>query len=147
VKRSSKLILSQLNILIFVMLAWSLDFIYRLFKLGLSETMQKHIQILGMPLGYVEPFHLLVVPCFLLALYFIKIKHNDAWKISVVQLISVFLITFFFTDPEKNINNIFRPYFPIMTEKVYTALWIIIFPLSTIVVNYILVRLPFLRKR
>jgi hypothetical protein len=147
IRKSPTLILSQLNILLLIIFFWDLDFIYRLFNLGIDNVMDKYFLTTGAPIAYLEPFHLLILPLFFISLYLIKIDRTDAWKISVLQLILVFLVIVGFTNPAYNINCVFHPDALIDSLRHYTLAWILLFPLSTILINYVIVRTPIFKKR
>ena len=147
--KNSSLIISQLNILIIPSLIWAIDFFSALL-LGIPpfgrtayffEETRWFVRLVSLQ-------HLFTIPLVLYSLYLIKIK-----KLFIPVIISLFHITLFYfisislTNPEKNINCVFRsciPYFNF--GQFYPIAWFIAYIFIILVTYFSVTRLKFLRK-
>ncbi len=108
--RKSFLVMSQIYILAIPLLIWDVDFIYYLatkkFLLGITNYFFVNPEL---NLGKIISLqHLVTIPMSVYAVYLIGLKRKDAWKLSALQIILAFLLVFFLTPPEANINCVFK---------------------------------------
>ncbi len=105
--RNSSFILSQLNILLIPLIIWNVDFFYRLITgnsfLGVTDYFFIGQKTLG---DFITLQHIYLLPFALYAIYLIKLKRTDSWKISFLEIGLVFFIGLF-TPVKENINCIF----------------------------------------
>jgi hypothetical protein len=145
--RKAYLIGSQLNIIFIPNIFWNIDFIYRIIKseslLGLTDYFFKQ----GAPLisQIVTVQHLFIIPISIIAIYFIKLKRQDFWKLSIVQVFIIFILTRVFSDKELNINCVFTNCFSGTTNSLYPFQWFIIYILVIIISHCFLISFRSLR--
>mgnify|MGYP001579157849 CR=1 FL=1 len=148
-RKDSFLIASQINLLFIPLLFWVFDFIYILFTgnslFGLAEyfftgNFLKLSRIISTE-------HLFLLPLGFLALYLIKLKRKDFWKVSVLQIVLFYLVTLALTDPEKNINCVFESCFAFIGNSFYGLVWFFLFISMTAITNIILLWVRFLWER
>jgi hypothetical protein len=92
-------------------------------------------------LGRILSFqHFLTVPLALLALYLIKSKRIDFWKLASLELVIVYFLTLLFTNPSYNVNWVFKDEFGFGLELglIYFFIWFFFFFVVIIVTNYLL---------
>ncbi|MFH1053230.1 MAG: hypothetical protein V1740_02320, partial [Candidatus Woesearchaeota archaeon] len=91
-KKDGVLIASQLNLLIFPLIFWIIDFIFQFLAKkplwGITDYFFENIYF-GARIISLE--HFFLVPLGLIVLYFIRLKRNNSWMISIVQVFSVYL--------------------------------------------------------
>lgn len=126
-KRSSYLILVQLNILLIPLLLWTIDFIFFLiFKKTFFGITNYFFQPQSVISRLISLQHLYTLPLGLFSLYLIKLKRKDAWKISLFQMIILFFITRIFTTD--NINCVYKSCILIQINNpiLYFFVWFIV---------------------
>ena len=71
------------------------------------------------------------------------------WKISIMQVGIIFALISLLTTPEKNINCVFNSCISFINVegKLYQGIWLASFSLMILITNYILIKLPFLKKK
>lgn len=147
-KEDSTLVASQLNILGIPLALWSIDFIYFLINgqslLGVTDYFFVPGPILGKILTMQ---HLFTIPLSIYAIYLIRLRNNDAWKISFIQLTAIFFLIRMFTLQEKNINCVFSPCLNINTGLPYPITWFMLAFLMVLIVNFLITRMNFLNER
>jgi len=137
-------IASQVNILLIPYLFWNVDFFYVLITgnslFGLTDYFFTARTLLSQ---IITAQHLLVIPAALFVLYFKRLKQNDFWKISFVQIIIFFFISRF-TNPEININCVFENCLPFeITFIPYEIVWFTGYIAMIFATNLLLVRMFF----
>lgn len=108
--KDDELIISQLNLLIVPLLVWNIDFFSYFFLngktlLGITNYMFLPGNNLGKLVGLQ---HVITIPLAITALYFIPIRNLHSWRISFVQVASLFLVTLMLTPEESNINYVYK---------------------------------------
>ncbi len=140
--RDDTLILSQLNILTIPLLVWIIDFlsffIYGKTLLGITDYFfVNNGDIIG---KIISLQHLFTVPLSLYALYIIKLKRKDAWKISFIQVILVFIISVYITSQESNLNYVYRfSNFNLNLGFLYYIFWFIGYFSMIFITNFVIV--------
>lgn len=147
-KRDSTLILSQFNILAVGLVFWTIDFTYRATAgvplWGLTDYFFVGGNLLP---KFVSLQHLYTIPLVLWALGSLKINRKDIWKISFLQAIVIFIMTHLFTDPEQNINCVFKSCLSFFDLSLYYPwAWFVVTFLLIYITHAIVVRLPFVKK-
>jgi hypothetical protein len=147
-KNDSILIVSQLNILAIPLIFWNIDFFYGLLNNSVTLFGIVDYYFIPGPLTgkIISSQHLFTIPLSLLALYLIKIKNIDIWKISFFQLIIVFIVTRLITSPVSNVNCVFHPCANFIPESYYLITWFVLGFFLVYLTNYIIIRLRFLRR-
>ncbi len=147
--RSSYLIGSQLNIILFPYILWSIDFIYRLFSkdslLGITDYI-----FLSRPFisQIISLQHLIIIPISLISLYSIKFKRTNFWIFSIIQIIFFFILTRIFSSPSENINCVFRNCLIFnIPSSIYIFLWFIGYFLMIFLANFFLINIKYLNYK
>ena len=140
-RKSSLLMVSQLNILFIPSIIWTADFLY--FNLTGNN-------LLGITTYFFDPTfpiisrvislqHLFTIPFSIYVLYKLKSKKVNAWKFSFVQLILIFIITMILTQPVDNINCVYRSCMDIaITVIPYPIVRFVSVFLLVIITNYLI---------
>ncbi|MBM3247380.1 hypothetical protein FJZ17_02470 [Candidatus Pacearchaeota archaeon] len=143
------LIGAQICILTIPSLFWNFDYLYRLIMhkelFGFTNYMFEGAINLGRVLSFQ---HFLTVPLALLALYFIKSKRIDFWKLASLELVIVYFLTLLFTNPSYNVNWVFKDEFGFGLEFgiLYFFVWCLLFFLITLTTNSLLYILKIFKK-
>ncbi|MBI2449743.1 hypothetical protein HYV49_05605 [Candidatus Pacearchaeota archaeon] len=140
-KQNSFWLTSQINILAFPLLFWSFDFIILIATGNSIFGLTDYFLAEDFPLisKIISIQHLFTIPLSIYALYLMKLKRNDAWKISFVQLTALFFVTRIFTSSESNLNCVYRSCFN-FTLDFYPIAWFIAGSLMILITNFIIVR-------
>ena len=142
------LIGSQIAILGIPLIFWDIDFIYRavsgLSLLGITDYFLVNRPILSQ---LISAQHLFTLPLALYALYLVKVKKTDFWKISIAEVIALFFASYLFSKPESNINCVFRSCVNVDIGLPYKIEWFLVFFVLIIVINFILSKMKFLFKK
>jgi hypothetical protein len=86
--------------------------------------------------------HVIVVPLALVAIYFLKLKRKDFWKISVVQVVLLFIVARIFSAPEINVNCSFTNCLPFYLPPVlYEITWFAGMGFMIFIINFLLIRI------
>jgi hypothetical protein len=123
---STALIKSQLYILAIPDLVWCIDFFYYLFNghslLGIVDYFFTTTSILP---KIITLQHIILVPIIFYSLVLLKNKEENSWKISIFQLIIIFILARIFTSPDVNINCVYNlcGNFSINLNMVYVLFW------------------------
>jgi hypothetical protein len=137
------LIVSQLNILAIPMIIWTIDFLYVLITkgsfLGITNYFFEQSRISNL----ISLQHIFTLPLSLVALYFIKLKNSDYWKISLFQVFIYYLVIYFFTSIESNINCVFRFCGNLEVGILYPIAWFLTFCLMIFLTNFALNKIFF----
>jgi len=128
--RNSKLIASQLNLLIVYLAIWNIDFFSRLItgQHIFGTTKYFYEDHLLWPARLVSLEHFFLVPLALVAMYLIAKKIKYAWIISVIQGTTIYVILKLFTSGEHNVNCAFESCFPyVPNDDIYSIRWFVLF--------------------
>ncbi len=106
---NSTLVKSQLYILAIPDLIWTIDLIYYLLN---GRSFLGIIDYLFLP-GHILPKivtlqHIITVPIMFYSLILFKNEKTESWKISIFQVMLVFILTKIFTSQEANINCVYN---------------------------------------
>lgn len=126
--RKSAVIMSQVYILAIPLLAWDVDFLYRLAAgaslWGISDYFFVNKAI---TLGKIISLqHLVTIPMSIYAVYLIGLKKKGAWKWSFAQIILVYFVISVFFPPESNINCVFEPCVNFSLGIPYSLSWFLV---------------------
>ena len=147
--KNSSLIISQLNILFIPSFVWAIDFLSALLlgihPFGLTAYFFEETRLL---VKIVSLQHLFTIPLVLYSLYLIKIKKSfTPIIISLFHVTLFYFSSIFLTNPEKNINCVFRSCIPYINfGQFYPIAWFIAYILMIMITYFIVTRLKFLRK-
>ena len=139
--KNSYLIGSQINIIFIPYIVWSIDFFYVLITSeslwGITNYFFTSRPILSQ---IITLQHLFIIPVSLMSLYFIKLKRNDFWKLSLIEV-----ATFFFLikiiNPAENINCVFENCLPLQITLIpYPLLWFLIYIVMIFLTNSLLIK-------
>lgn len=128
--KNKNLILSQITILTIPLIIWNMDFFYHLItKNSLWGITDYFFESYHNKLEkFISLQHIYVIPITLTVVYLIKNRKytlNKILKISFIQMALIFIIGRFFTNPESNMNCVFRNCLPLSFNFPYPLLWII----------------------
>lgn len=145
--KRSFIIMSQIYILAIPLFVWSIDFLYWIIFnqpfLGITDYFFINP---GFDLGKIISLqHLFTIPIAIYAASLIGIKRKDAWKLSFIQIILVYLLVRFISPPELNINCVFEPCIDLYPGPSYRLVWFIAIFSMTFITSVLLNYLPFLK--
>jgi hypothetical protein len=145
--RNSFFVLAQINILTIPLLIWDFDFFYRLILdkplFGLTDYFFMGSFSLS---KIISTEHLFILPLSLYALYLIKIKRNDSWKLSIIELPIIYFLTFLFTEREMNINCVFETCFSFVGNFLFPIVWFILGICFIVIINLIIININIFKK-
>ncbi len=142
-KKDSFLITSQINILAVPLIFWTIDFFSFLINGKTLFGIVDYYFIPGPVIGkIISSQHLFTIPLSFYAIYLIKLKRTDAWKISFIQLILIFLATRIFTDPGENVNCVFSSCLN-FTVSYYPLMWFVSTFLMVLLINFLIIKMKF----
>ncbi len=128
-KNNLTIIKSQLYILAIPDLIWTFDFLYWVFNQHSLFGIVDYLFVPGDILPKIVTFqHIIAIPIIFYSLILLKNKKTDSWKISVLQVTIVYLLTRFLTPLEDNINcaYTFCGNVSLNLGKWYILLWFIL---------------------
>ena len=145
-RKDSLLVASQLNILAIPLIVWTIDLIYGLI---MGQTLFGVVDYFFLPgplLGKIISLqHLFTIPLGIYLLFLVKLKRKDAWKLSFVTLIILFLITRIFTLEIDNINCVYQSCINYsIGNGIYPFIWFAVSFLGVFITNKIIIK--FLKK-
>jgi len=144
--RNPRLLAAQLNIISIPLIVWNIDFWYVFFTkkafLGIADYFFLKGPIIG---KLITSQHLFSLPLAFFALYLIKLKRKDAWKISFIELIIVFIISYIFSNSTHNLNCVHRSCMTISFGPYYQILWFIVM-FSLVLITNLIINKFFLKK-
>ncbi|MBS3071737.1 hypothetical protein J4408_01990 [Candidatus Pacearchaeota archaeon] len=145
--RKDKLVVAQLNILILPTIIWNIDFFYRLLTGESFWGITDYFFLEGRSIigNIISLQHIYTIPLVIYALYLIKIKTKNAWRISVIQILLIFVISRLLTLETNNVNCVFRPCFDFALTIPYTFGWIIAYFLIILITHFGLSNINFLK--
>lgn len=141
--RKSFLILSQIYIIAIPSLVWGIDFVHWLiFKTPLWGMTDYFFFSSAISLDkFVSLQHFYTIPLAILAVKLIG-KSKGAWKLSLIQIIIIFILVKLFSSPELNINCVFYSCINIKWALPYEIIWFLIsfsiVGITALLLNYFL---------
>lgn len=142
--RSSYLIGSQLNIIIIPYIVWNIDFFYVLLTgnslWGITDYFFLPRESLAQ---LISLQHIFIIPIAFLALYFIKFKRKDFWKLSVIQITVFYFLIRILAAEERNVNCSFQnclKNLPI-DPSIYPFVWFLGYIVMIVLTNLLLTRI------
>lgn len=141
-KKNSKLIAVQLNIILIPAFFWSIDFFYQLIMgqplFGITNY------LFGNFTGSFENFlslqHISTVPIALIFLIFLGLSKKDLWRWSLIEMYLVFLLSIIFSPAISNFNCVLNPCISFMPLGFinYKILWLVSTFLMIFATNYLI---------
>ena len=127
--KSSRIIVSQLNLLVIPLTIWLVDFFSRLFTGGhlFGTTKYFYDRDLLWPARLISLEHFFLVPLGILTIYLIRKKVSFAWVISIVEATGIYIFLKIFSSGEYNVSCIFESCFPyVPNDEWYPLRWFVI---------------------
>lgn len=107
--RKPGIIAAQVNIMAIPVLVWNIDFYHYLITgktlWGITDYFFFSKDSLS---NFITLQHLYVIPIVLVFLYFLGSYRKDIWKLSFLELIAMFVLSWFFTNQAANVNCVFK---------------------------------------
>jgi len=149
--RNSKLVGAQLAILGIPLIVWDIDFIYYLVfndsLWGITDYIFLTQRLAVSQIISLQ--HLFTLPVGVFALYLMRVKRFDFWKVALVQVSLLFVVISVMTSPYENIGCVFESCLSVdisvASHIPYKVLWFVSFLGMIFIMNFILWRLRFLR--
>lgn len=143
VRRNTSWIGSQLNIISIPLILWTVDFLYLLITSEPLWGISDYFFIEDGPIlsNLITLQHIFTIPLSFFVIYNLGFKRKDFWKISVMQIIAIYLASYFFTSRERNINCVFEPCLNINFQFPYFITWFVMSFLMVFLTNYLLIKL------
>ena len=147
--RSSYLLASQLNIIVFPYIVWNIDFFYVFFTgnslFGITDYFFYPGRNILNQLVTLE--HVFTIPVCLIAIYFFKLKRKDFWKLSAVQVTLFFFLTRIFSSVEENVNCVFENCLPFFIPLgIYPFAWFLGYGIMIALTTFLLTRIKVFNK-
>jgi hypothetical protein len=139
--RNSFLIVSQINIILIPNIIWAIDFFYRLFTSNSLWGITDFVFSGRFISQIVMIQHIIIIPVAFVSLYFIKFKRKDFWKMSLIQITILFILTRIFTEPANNVNCAFRNCLPFDIGNFYPLVWFAVYIPAILLINFLLVKM------
>lgn len=120
-RKDATLILAECNVLAVTLIVWSIDFVYHLVThtplWGLTQYVFTQTAFLP---RFISLQHLIMLPIMVIALFIIKVpRKNNAWVISSIQVLLLYLLTYLITVPSLNTNCVFKSCLVILDLSAY----------------------------
>jgi len=140
-RRDSSLIASQIAIIGIPYVLWNIDFFYNLFTQKSLWGITDYFFTQGPLISKIIPLqHVFNIPLSLYAIYLIGLKRKDFWRISIMEIAILFVITRLATTYDENVNCIYHNcanfdlgiFYPI---EWFAALIIVIFVTRSILIK------------
>ena len=149
IRRDGSLIASQLSIIVIPFIIWNIDFFSNLLTGNSIWGMTSYFFSRDFPIvsKFVTLQHLFTIPLAVIALWLIKLKRKDYWKISVLQAILVFLTSFIFATSLNNINCVYESCAIPTFITPYFIQWFVIMFAMILITSIIINTLSFLHKK
>lgn len=140
--RKSNFILAQINILLIPSLFWVFDFFYIVLT-GNTIGIAGYFFDQGMNAvsRFVSLMHIYTIPLALISAYLVRLRRKDAWKLSFIEVILLFVLSRIFVSPENNINWVFHSNLLIKTPEFYFLWWFSAVFLMILISNFVLIKL------
>jgi len=148
--KKSSIVLTQLNIVTIPLLIWIIDFFYVLITKGTLFGITNYFFIGGPIAGKIISLqHIFTIPLAIFSLYLLKIKREDLWKFSFIEMALIFVISKLFTAEEYNINCVYRNCmnFSLGPLWFHPYLWLISAFLLVFITNRIFMSLRFIKDK
>ena len=146
-KKDGFLIASQIIILGIPYVFWNIDFYYYLINGRTLFGIVDYFFVPGSFIGkLISSQHLFTIPVSLYSLYLIKLKRNDFWKVSFLQVAAVFFVTRLATSPEKNVNCVFKSCTNFNFGLPYILEWFLVYFAMVLFANLIINRIKIFTK-
>lgn len=137
--RNGFFMLAQINILFVADFFWNLDYIYHIFAGRTLLGIIDYFLIEGNYLAHLVSLqHIFFIPLSLAALYLIKSRRKDAWKLSFLEFSFIYPLTFFITPREFNVNCVFNSCINFGFFRPYILSWIFVFFGVVFIGNYVI---------
>lgn len=123
-KRDSFLLAAQLNIFTIPLFIWTIDFAYFLaFKQPLFGIVD-YFFVNGPSFAKIISLqHLFTIPLSFYALHLLELKRKDAWKLSFIEIILIYVLSITITSELSNINCVYHSCVNFIPAKFYTITW------------------------
>lgn len=150
--RKPYLVASELAILLIPAIFWNFDFFYHFFTGNSLFGITDYLFIRSEPIlsDIVSYQHIFLIPLALISLWFMKLKRNDFWILSIIQVSVVFIVIRLFTTPVNNIGCVYESCLRISLGSFsvisYGLVWFLMFFTMIGISSIILINLPFLKK-
>lgn len=146
--RNSYLIGIQINIILIPYIVWNIDFFYLLITSeslwGITNYFFNSRPILSQ---IITLQHVFIIPVSLISLYFIKLKRNDFWKLSLIQ-VAIFFFLIKIINPIENINCVFENCLPFQIILIpYPLAWFLVYISMIFLTNFLLVKSKVFTKK
>jgi len=138
--KDSKLIASQFNIIFIPYMIWIIDYLYVIITSKPLFHITSYVFQNNMWLSQLITLqHIYTLPLVFFALRTYKVKTNDAWKYSILQISLFYFFIRLLTDPKSNINWVFHSELPINFLIPYPVAWFLLFIVLILVTNLFVV--------
>jgi len=149
--RNSFLIISQLNILTIPTIIWNIDFFYYLFTkkilFGITSYFFSRTDILA---NLVSIQHIYSLPLAFFSIYLIKTKRKDFFKLSLIQIFIIFILSKLLTQKINNVNCVFKSCMNLgleIKDPIYSLIWFISYIIMIIITNFIIIKINLCKAR
>lgn len=141
--RNSYLIASQLNIILIPYIIWNIDFFYILLTGNSLWGITNYFFTPRMTTAQLITLqHIFTIPVSLLAIYFIKLKRKDFWKLSLIQITLFFFLVRIFGSPGENVNCTFENCLPFqIIPGLYSLAWFLAYMAMIALTTLLLTRI------
>lgn len=146
-QRNTFLIMSQVYILLIPMVVWNLDFWYQFITGSPLWGITNYFFVeRALNIGkFISLQHFFSVPLAIYATILIGRTRTDEWKLSILEIFFLFIITRAITDPVQNINCVFYACVDISLGLPHEPTWFILYGAMIATTAVILNVLPGLR--
>jgi len=140
--KDGSLIASQINLTAGFLIFWLIDFFYQFITKNTLWGITDYFFEQGWTIPRIVSLeHFFLLPLSLYALYLVKLKSKDFYKISIFQATLVFIILRVFNISEFNVNCAFHSCVSFIPNQPSVILnWFIVFFSSIAIISYLLVR-------
>ena len=148
--KNGELILSQLNILTIFLLIWIGDFFYILVTGNQGLGVTNFFKVSGTLSTIISLQHFFVLPLAFFALYLVKYKQKDTWKISIIEMTFIFIFLQIFGSKITNVNCVFRSCSNLLQNidpVTHIIYWFIIVFSGILLTNYIINKIKIFQKK
>ncbi len=132
--KSSLLIISQLNILAIPLIVWSIDFSYYFLTkkslLGITDYFFTNRNIFSQIISLQHILTIILIICIFRSIG----RNKNAWKLSIIQITLIYVLTKIFTSPSATINCVYRSCLS-FSLKPYNLIWFAFFFLMIFLTN------------
>ena len=149
-KRNSFIMMTQFNILFLLVALWSLDFfsflLFKRFPIGVSIPFFTNATLIA---KIISMEHIILIPLGSYALYKIKIpkNHSKTLLISIIQVVIVFILSTYLTDPAVNVNCVFETCLPFDFPFPQFISWSLILIPNVLINYFLIINIPWLKPK